>query len=99
MNYQNQVHKTELVVHEEEQRRLRVRKHLLRDEVQDLREKIAEKDAQIGKLSSELEEARVTADSDRLTHGKAQKQLQLQNRKLVQLQVSSWWGMASPRCC
>lgn len=72
---------------DEQSRRLRVRKHLLQDDVDSLRLKLAEKDTQLQQLSSDLDQARMDADSERSAQGKSQKRLQLQNRELAQLKV------------
>jgi hypothetical protein len=87
LDHQRQAHQSESLVQEEKSRRLRVRKHLLQDDVDCLRNLLVEKDTRLQDISSALEQARLDLDSAKTAQAQSHQQLQMQNRELAQLKV------------
>lgn len=87
MKYQNTMNQTELVVKDEEARRLKLRVVLLRDEVATLRDQLADKDSRIRKLSQQYDEIRVQLDRMNQACMDQETQLRSQARQQAELKV------------
>lgn len=87
MEYQDTMHQTDLVVKDEEARRLKLRVMVLRDEVATLRDQLADKDSKIHKLSQQYEDKRVQLDHMNQTCINQETQMRSQARQQSELKV------------
>lgn len=62
LKYQDTMHQTDLVVKDEEARRLKLRVVVLRDEAASLRDQLADRDSKIRTLSQQYDDIRVQLD-------------------------------------
>lgn len=87
LKYQDTTHQTNLVVKDEEARRLKLRVVVLRDEAATLRDQLADKDSRIRKLSKQYDDIRVQLDQLNQTCINQETQLRLQARQQSELKV------------
>lgn len=81
------MHQTNLVVKDEEARRLKLRVVVLRDEAATLRDQVADKDSRIRKLSQQYDDIRVQLDQIKQTCINQETQLRSQARQQSELKV------------
>lgn len=81
------MHQTDLVVKDEEARRLKLRIVLLRDETATLRDQMAQKDSQIYTLSQQYDDIRAQLDRTNKTCAEQENQLRSQAREQASLKV------------
>lgn len=87
MQYQDTMHRTDIVVKDEEARRLKLRVMVLRDEAGTLRDHLAEKDSKMRKLSQQYEDICVQLDRMNHTCANQETQLRSQSRQQAELKV------------
>lgn len=87
MKYQDTMHQTSIVVKDEEARRLKLRVMVLRDEVDTLRDQLADKDGKIHKLSQQYEDICVQLERMNQTCNEQETQLRSQARQQADLKV------------
>lgn len=87
MKYQGTMHKTNIVVKDEEARRLKLRVMVLRDEVDALRDQLADKDGKIRKLSQQYEDICMQLERMNQTCTEQETQLRTQARQQADLKV------------
>ena len=83
------MHQTDLIVKDEEARRLKLRVIVLRDEVAVLRDQLAEKDDRISNLSQQYDDIRAQLGRMNQTCQDQADQLRLQARQQSDLKVRS----------
>ena len=95
LKYHGAMHQTDLIVKDEEARRLKLRVIVLRDEVAVLRDQLAEKDDRISNLSQQYED--ICAQLGRMNQINQDQadQLRLQARQYSDLKVLSPGSMVS----
>lgn len=98
MRYHNAMHQTDLVVKDEEARRLKVRVVVLRDETAALRDQLADKDGKISKLSQQHDDIRVQLEHLNQTCASQETQLRSQARQQSELKVLNA-APHTPRAC
>jgi predicted nucleic acid-binding Zn-ribbon protein len=82
------MHQSDLVVKDEDARRLRVRIAMLKDDAATLREQLAQKDESINKLSESFDDIRSQLDAMTQKCQEQDKQLRSQMREQSNLRVS-----------
>lgn len=87
MKYQTTLHQTDLVVKDEEARRLKLRVVVLRDEAATLRDQMTDKDSKIRKLSQQNDDIHVQLDRMKQTCTSQETQLRSQARQQSELKV------------
>lgn len=87
LKYQDTMNRTELIVKDEEARRLKLRVVILRDEVATLRDQLADKDSKIRKMSQQYDDMRVQLDRLNQTCTNQETQLRSQVRQQAELKV------------
>lgn len=87
MKYQDTMHHTDLVVKDEEARRLKLRVVVLRDEVAILRDQLTDKESRIRKLSQQYDDIVVQLDRVNQTCINQETQLRSQARQQAELKV------------
>lgn len=85
--YQDTMHRTDIVVKDEEARRLKLRVMVLRDEAGALRDQLADKDSKIRKLSQQHEDLCVQLERVNQTCANQESQLRSQARQQAELKV------------
>jgi chromosome segregation ATPase len=88
MKYNVVNHETELVVKEEEARRLKLRIVLMRDETDILKDQIAQRDYQIKQLNVDFDDLRLQLDSASEQMHEKELQLRAQSRQQANLKVN-----------
>ncbi len=88
MNYRVTRHKTDLLVKEEEARRLKLRGVLLRNENASLKDQISQRDSHIRKLSEQADDTRGQLESIQEKCRRQEKMMQTQSRDIANLKVS-----------
>lgn len=87
MEHNSHIHQTALVSRDEDSRRLRVRKQLLRDDAEALRDQSSRKDDRISQLIADIHKARAEARTAKESQQSQQKVLTAQTRELSNLKV------------
>ncbi|KAI3396274.1 hypothetical protein diail_12356 [Diaporthe ilicicola] len=87
LKYRGAMHQTDLIVKDEEARRLKLRVIVLRDEVAALRDQLAEKDDRISNLSQQYEDIRTQLDRMNQTCQDQADQLRSQARQYSDLKA------------
>ncbi|KAK3350181.1 hypothetical protein B0T25DRAFT_549988 [Lasiosphaeria hispida] len=85
MNYQDVAHKSDLLVKEEQGRRLRLRSMLLRDENASLKDQIAQRDSRLKSIAEQVEDTRAQLESVQEKSRRQEKLLQTQAREVASL--------------
>lgn len=89
MGYQSSLHHTDIVYKDEEARRLKLRVVVLRDEAASLRDQLADKSADVIRISQQYDELRVELDRLNQTCLVQEAQLRSQTRQQSELKVRS----------
>lgn len=87
MAHQSQLHQSELVVNDEKTRRLRVRKQLLADDNDALKQRLKVCGSQITQLSGQLEQAQSEVKAAKQAYRQLKKALDTQAREASHLKV------------
>jgi chromosome segregation ATPase len=88
MRYRRTIHGCDLVVKDEEARRLKLRSMILRDETSTLNNQLAQKDARIKQLVDQLDDVRSQLDGAQEKSRRQDKLMQSQAREISNLKVS-----------
>lgn len=94
MKYQDTMHQTDLVVKDEEARRLKLRIVVLRDEAASLRDELADKASKITKLTKQYDEA--CAQLERMNQTCIQQETQLRSQTRQQAELKVRWSQTVP---
>lgn len=92
LNLERSKHSIEVVVKDEEIRKLRVRQCLLQDENSDLHEQLEEEQTRSDHLEQALEEALGQFDEQKVKTETALNQIRTQSREIANLKVSAFSG-------
>ncbi|KAM0277295.1 hypothetical protein ACHAQH_005885 [Verticillium albo-atrum] len=87
MAHQTELHQTELVVKDENSRRLRVRKHLLEDDNDALQQHLEDSASRMAQLSSQVEQAQSEAKAAKQAYRQLKKNLETQIREASRLKM------------
>lgn len=93
LKYHGAMHQTDLIVKDEEARRLKLRVIVLRDEVAVLRDQLAEKDDRMSNLSQQYDDIRAQLDHMNQTCQDQADQLRTQARQHSDLKVLPFSSM------
>lgn len=96
MKHQQHIHKAQLIVKEEDTRRQKVTKQVLLDENATLREKLAEREAQVNQLSEKFDQTRSDLESLKATNRDQDTQLKAQKREFGHIKVGVNADSATP---
>jgi len=87
IKYQQTIHECDLVVKDEEARRLKLRSMVLRDETSGLRDNLSQKDIRIRDLVEEIDDVRRQLDASQEKSRRQDKVMQSQAREINNLKV------------
>lgn len=90
LNLERSKHSVEVVVKDEEIRKLRVSQCLLQDDNNDLHEQLEEEQARSDELESALDEALIQLDEQKAESEAAQNQIRTQAREVANLKVGAF---------
>ncbi len=88
MGYQATTHQSDLLVKDEDARRLKVRIGMLQDDNAALKDKVGLKDTRIHHLVLECDDLRIQLDSTAERHRRLEDQLRIQAREHAKLKVA-----------
>lgn len=87
MRYKQAVHQTDLLVREEDGRRMKLRSMVLRDDNSSLKDQVAHRDNRIKILIQRADDARHLIESIQQQCARQEKQIQAQMREIAHLKV------------
>lgn len=87
VKYQQTIHQFDLLVKDEEARRLRLRSMILRDEAAELRDHLAQNNARIKDLVEQIDDSRRQLDASQEKSRRQEKAIQSQAREINNLKV------------
>jgi hypothetical protein len=87
MKYHQISHKTELLVKDEETRRMKLRSMVLADEAVSLKDKMSSRSARIKALTEQIDDARAQLQSAQEKYRRQEKLMQTQSREISNLKV------------
>lgn len=89
IKYRESTHKTEILVKDEETRRMRLRSMVLSDEAASLKGAVAQRESRIKSLAEQTSDARAQLDSLQEKCRRQEKMMQNQAREIANLKVCS----------
>jgi len=87
MKYRQTSHKTELLIKDEETRRMKLRSMVLADETVSLKEQMSSRSARIKALMEQADDARAQLQSSQEKCRRQEKLMQTQSREIANLKV------------
>jgi hypothetical protein len=98
LNYERSVRIVEGVTKDEEIRKLRLRIHIIEDEVEELNEQLAKEEERSDGLIQDLEEAILRSDELDEENQGLSNELRVKSRELENAKVSCWFLTSSSAC-